>query len=670
MKKRSDKSAVARPAASAVATKAVQNKPGLPAPPRKLVFSLCLVLCLVTIAVYGQLYRAGFIAYDDDSYVTDNPTVKDGLTSSGIAWAFTTFHCSNWHPLTWLSHMLDWSLFAQNAGAHHLVNLAFHLASVLLLFVAFVSMTGRPWRSAIVAGIFAIHPLHVESVAWVAERKDVLSTFLGLAALVFYIRYVKSPSVLRYVPIIFAFVLGLMAKPMLVTLPFVFVLLDIWPLQRLTWPPDLPKLVRLLKEKLPLFALVVAAGVITFVAQQQGGAVSDLQTTSFPARFVNAIVSYAAYLGKAVWPVKLAVFYPSQTHSGAVVAIALAVLTAVTLGALALARKRPYVLIGWLWYLGMLVPVIGLVQVGSQSMADRYTYLPLVGASFAIVWLVADIIEHERALRIVSASLAFAVLAAFAMLAWRQAAYWQSSKPLFEHTLAVTDRNFVILNNLGVVFDREGNRDRARECYEKALSFLPDYADAHKNLGIILEHEHRFAEAMEHYRAAIKAKPDYAQAHNNLGVLLTFEGKSDEAIEHYRAALAARPDYAHAHANLGHELMMKGNTDEAYEHLITAVRLRPDLPAAHADLGLLLEKRCDLEGAATHLQQALQLSGPQGELDSKLASILLKLNRFDEAISLCREALQLQPGLPEAEATLQSALAAQARANQLTGGAR
>jgi protein O-mannosyl-transferase len=644
---------------------ALPSPAGEPRYSATLLTCLSLALCIATIAVYFSMYRSDFVAYDDDVYVTGNPAVQGGLTAQAVGWAFTTFSCSNWHPLTWLSHMADWQAFGANAGGHHLVSVGFHLANTLLVFTAFVMVTGRPWRSAIVAGIFAVHPLHVESVAWIAERKDVLSTFFGLLALVFYIRYARAQSRWRYALVVAAFALGLAAKPMLVTLPCVFLLVDLWPLKRLPWPPDWATLKHLVWEKTPLFALSAAASVVTFVAQRAGGAVAELASVSLPDRLQNALVAYAAYLGKAFWPSNLGVFYPSHPHATWSAPAALVLLLAATLAAFAFARSRPYLLAGWLWFLGMLVPVIGLVQVGAQAMADRYMYLPLVGLSAAIVWLASDAVETVKGARIAVAVTAFAVLIALGAAAHKQAGYWQSSQTLFKHTLAVTEGNYLMHNNLGAVLEREGRHDEAKAHYLQALKYLPDYADAHKNLAIILEAEGKRDEAMAHYEAAIASRPDYAQAHNNLGTILADLGRHDEAIMHYRQALVSRPDYANAHANLGHELLVLGQTDEAYTHLVRAVALKPQLITAQADLGILLADRGRYEEARQHLEAYLAASPGQPEIESKLGFVLTRLGRVDDAITLCQDAVRRNPGSAEARGNLSAALAAQQRLRQL-----
>jgi len=626
-----------------------------------LIVALCFALGLATLAVYAQVYRYGFIEYDDSIYVYENPVVKKGLTPRGAAWAFTTFSSANWHPLTWLSLMLDCQLFGLNAGAHHLVNVGLHLASTLALFIALVRMTRRPWRSALVAGIFAVHPLHVESVAWIAERKDVLSTFFGTLTLLFYARYAQAPTVWRYALVVLALGLGLMAKSMLVTIPFVLLLLDIWPLRRLRWPPSWKTLKPLLTEKVILFAMVAAVSVLTFVAQHRGGAVSGLTRLPFSDRLATAVIAYVSYIGKTFWPVKLAVLYPYRPRAALNVFAALAVLLIATIGAFAWAKKRPYCLAGWLWYLGMLVPVIGLVQVGAQSMADRYTYLPLVGLSLAFVWFAADLLESRSFLKRPAAVVACAVLAALGLRCCRQASYWKSSQTLFERALVVTDRNYFMHKSLGVVFDHEGKLEKAKEEYRKALAIRPDCAEAHNGLGLILDREGKSGEAMAHYEKALASQGDFAEAHNNLGALLDREGRRDEAMAHYRKALALRPDMAAAHKNLGVMLAREGKRDEAIAHYREALAIDPDYADAHNNLGVLLAGAGKNDEAMSHYRAALASQPDNAQAHANLAHELLRLGKFEESYAHLVRALERDLALPQAHADFGILLAAQGR---------
>jgi tetratricopeptide (TPR) repeat protein len=630
-------------------------------PSRALVLAVCAALCVATLAIYLQTYRYGFVDYDDNCYVYENEIVQKGPTPSGAAWAFTTFYAANWHPVTWLSHMVDCGLFGLNAGAHRLVNVGFHMASAVLFFIAFLKMTGRPWRSALVAAIFAVHPLRVESVAWVAERKDVLSTFFAALTLLFYARYAKAPTVWKYVPLVVVFGLGLMAKSMLVTIPFVLLLLDVWPLRRLGWPPSWKTLRPLVGEKLVLFAMVAAVSALTFVAQQRGGAVSELTRLPFWDRFATAVMAYVSYIGKAFWPMRLGVLYPYEAHAAATVLGAVAAVIAATIGSFAVAAKRPYVLAGWLWYLGMLVPVIGLVQVGAQSMADRYTYLPLVGLSFAVVWLAADLVKSRSGLKQVAAVIACIALAFFEVQSCRQASYWRSSQSIFEHTLAVTGKNPVVHTNLGVVFDHEGKRDEAMAQYRKALELDSDYPEAHNGIGLLLDAEGKTEEAKDHYRQAIASRPSFAEAHNNLGAIFDLEGKSGEAIAEYEKALALRPDFADARKNLGVVLAREGRRDEAEAQYRQALATKPDYADAHNNLGVILARTGKTEEAISHYMKALASRPDYAEAHANLGHELLRSGKLEEAYSHLARALDVDVKLVEAQADMGTLLAAQGK---------
>jgi tetratricopeptide (TPR) repeat protein len=537
---------------------------------------ICLLLALATVAIYAQTATHGYVAYDDDQYVYENHWVKAGLTASNIAWAFTTFFYANWHPLTWLSYMLDFSLSGSNPGAQHLVNVAFHLASTLLLFLVLARMTHQPWRAALVAALFTVHPLRVESVAWISERKDVLSTFFLMLTLLLYVCYAARPDWRRYLAVALAFALSLLAKPMAVTFPLVLLLLDYWPLRRVDWPPAPAAVRRLVLEKLPLLAFSAAASVLTFLAQRNYGAVVSLTHLPLAERAANAAVAYLAYIGKVVWPSDLAVLYPPGSFDSGSAALAALVLLAVTAVAWLWIKKRPYFAVGWLWYLGMLVPVIGLVQVGIQAMADRYTYMPTVGLSIALVWTVADLLEGRETLRLAAASAAIAALVVLGVVAFRQAAYWKTSRTLFEHTLAVTRHNHIIQNNLGVVLAHEGNSKEAIALYREALSTVPDYAEAQANLAHELLHSGQFAEAEPHLMQALALRPNLASAHGDWGVLLAARGQFEEARQQFERALTLAPGDADNESNLCYALTHLGRPEEAIVHCNEALRIDPN----------------------------------------------------------------------------------------------
>ncbi|MGA1825343.1 MAG: tetratricopeptide repeat protein [bacterium] len=549
------------------------------------------VLIISVLGVYWQVKNHAFLNYDDTMYVTQNYYVQTGLTLEGIAWAFTTAHASNWHPLTWISHMMDCELYGMNPGRHHFTNVYFHLMNTILLFFIFLKMTGCLWRSGFIAALFALHPLHVESVAWVAERKDVISTFFLMLTLGAYIWYCEHPDVQRYLLVLLFFSMGLMAKPMLVTLPFVLLLLDYWPLGRLRpaeaisdnessrWAFSLWRL----WEKIPLFILSALSSVVTFLVQRSGKAVVPLESCPVTSRIANALVSYVRYIGKMICPCNLSIIYPYTSSLKAwQVAVSCLFLFSVTVLIILAREKYPYLLVGWFWYLGMLVPVIGIVQVGVQSMADRYTYVPLIGLFIIIAWGVPEItlrMQHRERLFIILASL---LLPALMAMTWMQAGYWSDDILLFEHALDVTVDNYSAHNYLGFAYYRQGNSKAAIKHYSRALDIKSDYGEAHNNLGIALEREGRIKDAVKHYFEALRIDPDFASPHGNLGVVFARQGNYTQAIAHFKEALRINPEYINVHYNLGLALAQQGNINDAIAHLQEALRLRPDIACANS----------------------------------------------------------------------------------------
>jgi protein O-mannosyl-transferase len=521
---------------------------------------LCLVLAAITFAVFSQTLRHGFVNYDDNDYVYENPMVAGGLTLKGIVWVFTHADCSLYHPLTMLSLMADSQLHGLHAGGYHLTNVLLHTASVILLFLILRQMTGALWRSAFVAAVFAIHPLRVESVAWVAERKEVLGGFFFMLTLGAYACYVRKPDSLdRYLMVAAAFVLALLSKPTVVTLPFVLLLLDYWPLNRFEPPgpvqqPEyfgIPR--RLILEKIPLLALAAGACAMTVLAAGQW--VTLNANTSMSSRIVTALVSYAVYLRQVVWPGGLAAFYPKPEKSYPfwTVAFSFLLLALVTEGVLTFQRKRRWLLTGWLWYLGMLTPMIGLVQMGVFAHADRYTYLPQIGIYVAVTWLVAE----WRVNRVVLGSLMAGVLAVLMVCAWQQTTYWQNSEVLWTHALACTTDNYVAHLNLGNALLQKGRVDDAIVHYQEVLKIKPRYADAHFDLGNALDQKGRTDEAISQYQEALEINPGDAEAHNNLGIALCRKGRVDEGIAQFQQALAINPGHAAARSNLQRAVLQK-----------------------------------------------------------------------------------------------------------------
>ncbi len=577
---------------------------------------ISLALASVTFAVYWQVQSCDFIQFDDNKYVTDNPHVKSGLTARSIAWAFTTGWASNWHPLTWLSHMLDCELFGLSPHRHHITSLLLHIANTLLLFLVLRSMTGALWRCAFVAAVFALHPLHVESVAWISERKDVLSTFLWLLTMAAYLRYVTRPGAGGYLLTLTAFALGLLAKPMLVTLPFVLLLLDYWPLGR--FKPDGKSakslsqrlvLSRLITEKLPFFALSVVSSVVTFAVQRGGGAMARIAILAPDIRIANVFVSYVKYIGKMFWPSGLAILYP---HPGAElpvwqVIVSAMLLLGITVLVVRLAPRHRYLPFGWFWFLGTLVPVIGLVQVGDQAMADRYSYVPLLGLFIIIAWGTAELTAGWRYRKIILAVSSFVILSALSVCTYLQLRHWRDSEAVFTHAVNVTSGNRVIHYDLGFLYQSEGRLDEAIEQYHLALQAYPYYIEAHNNLGIVLQSQGRLDQAVSHYKQALDIEPDSANVHYNLGRALAAQGKSDEAIKHYHRAVQLRKNYVEVLYSLAKELKSQGRLDEAVVYYRRTVQAKPDFAKAHFNLAMVLKLQGRLDEALMHYRKAIGL---------------------------------------------------------------
>jgi tetratricopeptide (TPR) repeat protein len=501
--------------------------------------AFCGFLLLAVAIVFGPTIGHGFLGFDDNTYVNKNPHMAKGLTAEGLRWALTARYAGNWHPLTWLSHMLDCQLYGLQAGGHHLTNVLLHAAVAMLLFLVLWRMTGDCWPAAFAAAVFAIHPLRVESVAWVAERKDILCGLFFMLTLGAYRTYACRPfSGARYALVLALFGLGLMAKPMLVSLPLVLLLLDYWPLDRMSWQSWRGLVV----EKVPLLALAAACGAVTVFAQDTAIATDELLPIS--TRLANASVSCVAYLGQFFYPVGLAAFYPHPGNTLPIwkVAASVLVLGGLSVAALLGRRRFPYGFVGWFWYLTMLAPVIGLVQVGDQAMADRYTYLPQIGLGLAVAWGTWQITRswpHGHAVRNIAAGLAIVVLAG---CAWRQTSYWRDDEILWNRALDCTTRNAFAHYNLGVTLMGRGRTDDALKHFQEAVDIQPRSADALNNIGIVLAERGRLDEAVAHFRQAIRYKPDCADAHDNLANALKLQGKIGEAVGHWQRAVGLRPN--------------------------------------------------------------------------------------------------------------------------------
>ena len=642
---------------SSAASRRIPSRDSGEGPHPALLLLLCAGLVLLVAVAFAPVAGNGFIDYDDPACVTANPHVQAGLTLETIVWAFRTGHHGNWHPLTWLSHALDCELFGLRPAGHHLVSLGLHALNCVLLLLALFRMTKALWRSAAVAALFAVHPLHVESVAWAAERKDVLSTFVFFLILLVYTRHAERASNATRCSLPLLLALGLMAKPMLVTVPFILLLLDFWPLGR--WRPpggtragrDPVPLSRLLMEKLPLFALAAASSVITWAVQRAGGAVSGLDEVPAGARLANAVVAYGTYLARTLCPARLGVLYPLAPLPEWEVAVAFAVLAAITAAVLASVRRAPALATGWFWYLGTLVPVIGLVQVGVQSTADRYTYVPLIGIFLMLAWALPERFGARPAGRWTAAVGAGLVLAACAVATWRQTSLWRDSETLFNHTLSITGDNYVIQSNLGGVLTREDRLDEAMKHLEEARRIRPDHAPTLSNLGVVLQGKGRIGEAIALYREALKVKPDHVEAWLNLANALNMTGDRDGALAALREAQRLAPGEA------------------AIGEMIRAVELgRPLLPTpgrtragpSSGSRGVSPEARAGLERgnamrdqgrldeAAAAYRDALRRDPGFAEAHNNLGSVLGRQGRNEEALAEISKALELAPNLPGA----------------------
>jgi tetratricopeptide (TPR) repeat protein len=581
------------------------------------VSAVCLVLAAITFAVFGQTLTHEFINFDDNEYVYENPVVAGGLSLKGLAWVFTHADCYLYHPLTMLSFMADHQFHGLHAGWYHFTNVVLHTASAIVLFLILLQMTGALWRSTFVAAVFAIHPLHVESVAWVSERKDVLSGLFFMLTIGAYVRYARRPSSsARYGLVVLLFAMGLLCKPILVTLPVLLLLLDYWPLQRVE------SALSLVMEKLPLLALSAAACAMTVLAAQQW--IIPSVHVSMPLRIANALVTCKVYLDQMIYPAGLAVFYPFP-HDGlppGEVALAVALLAVLSIVAWRERRKQPWLLMGWLWYLVMLLPVVGVIQVGAFAHADRYTYLAQVGIYMAATWLVAEWGAKWQAGRMIFATLMPAVLAVLMVCAWKQTAYWQNSEVLSAHALACTTDNSTVHLVLGNTFLRKGKVDEAVLQFQQALKISPGYVQVRNNLGNALLQKRRVDEAIVQFQEALKINPNFAEAHSNLGNALDGEGRVDEAITHYQQALRINPGYAEARNNLGYAFYQKGELDEAI----------------------------------AQLQQALQINPAFVEALNNLGNALFRRERVDEAIACYQKALAISPGYTKARTNLERAI--------------
>ena len=633
-------------------------------------FSIILVyfaLAAGTVIVFWQVRVFDFVSYDDNDYVYQNQHVLDGLTYNGIIWAFTTGHAANWHPLTWLSFMLECQLFGPNAGLMHLVNVLLHLANILLLFAVLKKMTGSLWPSTFVAAVFALHPMHVESVAWIAERKDVLSTLFFMLTLLTYAGYVKRGSLYSYLLTVVAFALGLIAKPMLVTLPFVLLLLDYWPLNR--FEPQTAKtsgrqsrkaapaagrrevLYRIIIEKIPFFALSSISSIFTFLVQHSSGAVIGINELPLESRVDNVFLSYVTYMGKMFWPSSLTVFHPYDI--GVVpswqVILCVLLLLVISVFVIRFGRKQKYLPVGWFWFIGTLMPVIGLVQSGEQAYADRFTYIPYIGLFIMIAWGLPELLSKWPYRKITFGISMAVVLAALGICGRQQVGYWKNSAALFTHALEVTQNNYVAHYFLAEELRKQGKVSLAMEHCRKALEIKPNYVNAIITLGSVLAEQGDLNQAIGYFQKALKLTSNSASAydHYNLGVALLKCSKLNDAVVCFTRAVQIAPDFADAHNNLGIALKKQGKFSEALAHFTKAVQLRSDWPTAMGNLALLIATAPDIKNRdaneAVHLaERACELTNYRDPTFlGTLAAAYASAGRFSDAVDSAKKAAAL-----------------------------
>ncbi|HBG25919.1 MAG: hypothetical protein A2Y10_00680 [Planctomycetes bacterium GWF2_41_51] len=610
---------------------------------------ICAFLAAAIIAVYWPVYKFDFVKYDDDVYVTDNKNVQNGFDFKNIKWAFTSGYASNWHPLTWLSHTLDYQLFKDCAGGHHIINILFHIANSLLLFYLFKKMTSSLWPRVFIAAAFALHPLHVESAAWIAERKDVLSTLFWILTMIAYVNYVKDQKVKWYLSALLFFILGLMSKPMLVTIPFVLLLLDYWPLER-----KFSK--SLLIEKIPFFICSAALSVITYLVQHSSGAITNIEFYGLKLRIGNIIVSYADYILKMIWPMNLACLYPFPAGGipAAKVIISGIVLLLISIISIRLARKHKFFLFGWLWYLGTLFPVIGLVQVGAHAIADRYTYMPLTGLFVIIAFAAKEFISRKRYNLI--AVPAAAVLIFWSVISFQQVKYWKDSLTLFAHTLNITKTNFIINANYAACLNDAGRYDEAIEESKKLIAMKPQSPEVLNDFGCGLMNAGRILEAVEQFRLALKYKPQFPQAYYNLGNALKKINNYEQAAWCYQQAIKFKPDYADAYVNLALTFNEQQKFQESLEICDKVLEFEPQNVFAHGYRGMALASLGKTAEAINEIRFVLKSRPSDIEMYRNLGILLQRNGQTAEAVKAYNDALRIDPNDKNTKLLLEAVL--------------
>lgn len=617
---------------------------------------ICWLIALLTFVIFSKAIICGFTNYDDPVYVTENPHVHAGLCVNSIKWAFSSLYAANWHPVTWLSHMLDWQIYGSKPAGHHFTSLLIHIVNSILLFLLLNKITGRIRCSALVAVLFAIHPLHVESVAWIAERKDVLSTMFCMLTMLAYVQYTKQRLKLLYLCMIAAYVIGLMAKPILVSLPLLLLLLDYWPLARFKDKNISSK--SIFAEKVPLVLLAAASCYVTIIAQRSYGALNSFEKVPVNIRIPNAIVSFLIYLRKTIWPNDLAVFYPHPVNTIPVVLVAFSTVftVCVTIFALAQFKKKPYLTFGWLWYIVSLVPVIGLVQVGGQAMADRYTYLPLIGIFIAVVWGVSDFLQSftigHKVMSAIGYSLALLIIAALCGCTWKQVGYWHNSYTLFSHAARITRENAVVDNNLGLALFERKKITQAAELFKRALANSPFDAKAHINLANTYAVQRKFKPAEYELISAIQYDPKEPKTYYNLGNIYSMENKLDKAIRCYSKSLEIDPGFFEAQLNMGNALSLKNRPVEAIEHFNEAININPCSPQVHYAIADAFSSIGRKNEAAQHYYRSLRIHSNSPIVHFHLALVLDDMGNISEAVKHYQIYLKTNPKSPEASNNL------------------
>lgn len=611
-------------------------------------------LTIATLAAYWRVTGNGFLMFDDPEYVTANRHVLGGLRFDGIVWGFTHFHSANWHPLTWISHMADVTLYGKQAGGHHLTNLLLHISNTLLLLAFLGYTTRRLWPSALVAALFALHPLHVESVAWISERKDVLSTFFWFSTMLAYAFYARKPSVLRYAVVAGLLALGLMSKPMLVTLPFVLLLLDYWPLSRLEQLSG-AGIWRMAKEKLPLAAMAVISAIVTLAAQHKAMFPGELM--SLQSRITNAFVSYWRYIWEMLWPQGLAALYlhpnkPLYWQAAAAMIFVIAVTVAVVL----VRGRYRFALTGWLWYVVTLIPVLGLVQVGRQSHADRYTYVPLTGIFIVLAWSLAELVNWKPRLRMYVVAVSVASLAALCAMTWYVTGFWHDDGALYTRAINVTRDNYRMMSNLGIHLMQTKDYDESLKVLNRSLEIKGDDAYTYNAIGTVMLRMGRYEEAERYYSKTIELQGDFDEAYANMGYVLWRQGKLEQAVGYFRRALELRDDWAEIHGCLGQVLVGLGRQEEGYAELKRAVEQNPDLAEVHFSLAGIYAARRQLASATHELEEAARIS-PDAQILSGLGTCYMMMDRYADAEKALRRVTEIEPNKASAHADLAAALA-------------